>query len=118
MPIDLIQVDTSQMPEWIIKNPEMQMYNVVEEMMNCIGQVNKKIIGSVEVLNSHHAFIENIYLDVQYREKGYLRSIISILKEKYGVLTCLPLLQHVGKFRHLGFRKYKTIGDDTYYINE
>lgn len=72
-------------------------------------------IGSVEVVfEKGYTFIENIFLDVEHRHKGYLRKIIKMLSA-YGTLECLPLPQHRKKFEHLGFSQYKQVGEDLYY---
>ena len=71
-------------------------------------------IGSVE-FNADERYIENIYLDVQERGKGHLREIIEYFGKP---LIVLPLVQHIDKFRHLGFKLYETRGADNYYIIE
>lgn len=69
-------------------------------------------IGSVE-FNQEDRYIENIFLNQNYRGKGYLRKIINYFGKP---LIILPLPQHIDKFKHLGFKYYKTIGLDNYYI--
>lgn len=69
-------------------------------------------IGSVE-FNKEERYIENIYLSDKYRGKGYLRKIIEYFGKP---LIVLPLPQHIEKFKHLGFKHYKIIQDDHYYI--
>lgn len=71
-----------------------------------------KQIGSVE-FDKNKRYIENIYLDKEYRGKGYLRKIINYFGKP---LIILPLPQHLEKFKHLGFIFYKNDGEDTYYI--
>ena len=71
-------------------------------------------IGSVE-FNADERYIENIYLDVQERGKGHLREIVEYFGKP---LIVLPLVQHIDKFRHLGFKLYETRGADSYYIIE
>ena len=73
------------------------------------------VIGSIEFIEDEN-FIENIYLDSKYRGRGHLRTIVNFLKKKYGKLYCLPLKQHVEKFKHLGFSLYKEDGEDSYYV--
>ena len=70
----------------------------------------KEQIGSIEYSNG---FIDNIYLDPKYRGKGYLRKIIEYFPKP---IELLPLPKHVEKFKHLGFKKHKQIGEDIYYI--
>ena len=75
-------------------------------------------IGSVELIkNGDIIYIENIYLNTNYRCKGYLRKIINFLRP-LGKLTCLPLPEHIEKFKHLGFKEYKKEGEDIYYSLE
>lgn len=69
-------------------------------------------IGSVE-FNADERYIENIYLDVNERGKGHLREVVEYFGKP---LIVLPLVQHIDKFRHLGFRFYETRGADNYYI--
>lgn len=69
-------------------------------------------IGSVE-FNEEERYIENIYLVEKCRGKGYLRKILEYFGKP---LIVLPLPQHTDKFKHLGFRLYKCIDQDVYYI--
>ena len=69
-------------------------------------------IGSVE-FEEENRYIENIYLDERCRGKGYLRKILEYFGKP---LMVLPLPQHKAKFRHLGFKPYKRVGEDEYYI--
>ena len=69
-------------------------------------------IGSVE-FELETRYIQNIFLNKLYRNKGYLRKIIEYFGKP---LIILPLKQHIQKFLHLGFIPYKTIGEDNYYI--
>lgn len=72
-------------------------------------------IGSVEIIvKKCYTYIENVYLNVQYRHKGYLKKIIKYL-QSYGKLICIPLPQHVEKFKHYGFSFYEQKGEDIYY---
>lgn len=73
-------------------------------------------IGSVEIVpEMGYNFIENVFLNQNHRSKGYLRKIVDYLKSS-GPLVCLPLPEHVEKFKHLGFKYHKSCGDDNYYI--
>lgn len=83
-----------------------------EKHDNIIRIYEEEQIGSVEMIDN---YIENIFLSEKYRGQGYLRKIIEYLGKP---LTCLPLPQHIEKFKHLGFRPYKIDGDDIYYIND
>lgn len=85
--------------------PEDEIYRIYK---------NRIQIGSVE-FNADERYIENIYLDVQERGKGHLREIIEYFGKP---LIVLPLVQHIDKFRHLGFKFYETRGADNYYIIE
>lgn len=74
--------------------------------------LNDKCIGSIEMVNN---FIENIYLEPLQRGKGFLTQIVNFLVKEYGDLECLPLEQHVEKFKHLGFVYSHTENTDNYY---
>ena len=78
----------------------------------------RKHILSIEMVHEKdYNYIDNIYIDSKYRNKGYLRKIINYLKSHgYESLICLPLPKHVEKFKHLGFIFYEKKGDDVYYI--
>lgn len=89
----------------------------------------KKAIPNERNKTSHYIYIENIFIQEKYRNRGYLRKIIDLLmqKEEYKGyhIVCLPLPQHVEKFKHLGFtpfyksqEEYTVIDTDTdtYYI--
>lgn len=83
---------------------EFVIYNIID----------KEVIGSIEFIEKEN-FIENIYLSPEYRGKGYLTKIVKFLSDKYGKLYCLPLREHVEKFKHLGFTFWKKEGSDKYY---
>ena len=84
----------------------IDIYNIIED---------NKIVGSMELIHEKdHIFLENIYLDKEYRGRGFLRESLKNFNTK--PIVCLPLIQHRKKFKHLGFREYKTEGPDIYYI--
>lgn len=79
-------------------------------------QENGKECGAIEITKmDKDIFIENIFLQVENRNRGYLRQIINHLSA-YGRLRCLPLPEHRCKFEHLGFKPYKQEGEDIYYM--
>lgn len=69
-------------------------------------------IGSIEMIDN---FIENIYIEPIHRGKGFLTKIIQFLIKEYGDLECLPLEQHIEKFKHLGFIYAYSEGTDNFY---
>ena len=86
----------------IVKEEETPNYEV-----HRIYQDNRQI-GSIELIQNfskHCLFIENIYLEKSYRQKGYLRKIISYITSNFKNkdIFCLPLTEHIEKFKHLGF---------------
>lgn len=83
---------------------------IIKEEVYKIYEDNQ--IGSVE-FDEENRYIENIYLDERCRGKGYLRKILEYFGKP---LVVLPLPQHKAKFRHLGFKPYKQVGEDEYYI--
>lgn len=84
----------------------IDIYNIIED---------NKVVGSMEIIEENdHTFLENIYIDKEYRGRGFLRESLNNFKQK--PIVCLPLNQHRKKFKHLGFMKYKTEGTDIYYI--
>lgn len=84
----------------------IDIYNIIE---------GNKVVGSMEIIEENdHTFLENIYIDKEYRGRGFLRESLNNFKQK--PIVCLPLNQHREKFKHLGFMKYKTEGTDIYYI--
>ena len=85
--------------------PEDEIYRIYK---------NRIQIGSVE-FNADERYIENIYLDVNERGKGHLREIVEYFGKP---LIVLHRVQHIDKFRHLGFKLYETRGADNYYIIE
>ena len=87
----------------LIQNNSYNVYRIYKD---------NKQIGSVEFYQEER-YIENIYLDEKCRGKGYLRKILNYFGKP---LTCLPLPQHIDKFKHLGFIPYKNIDQDVYYI--
>lgn len=81
-----------------------------------IDLLDPEPIGSVEIIEEiGYNFIENIFLEKMYRNRGYLRKIIDYLKTSKP-LVCLPLPEHLNKFKHLGFQEYERTGEDVYYI--
>lgn len=76
---------------------------------------NEQTIGGVELYDyNDHIYIENIYIDKEFRGHGLLREILKQFCVK--PLKCLPLKQHVKKFEHLGFQVCEIQGSDIYYM--
>ena len=73
-------------------------------------------IASVELTwKKSYVFIENIYIEKDYRQRGYFRKLVEHL-ETLGTLVCIPLPEHVEKFKHIGFTYLKSENGDNYYI--
>lgn len=89
--------------------------------------ITSDIIGSIEIYfytesGAKTLYIDNVYLCEQYRGKRYLRQIIDKLKQEYTQnditpdFVCLPLPQHINKFKKLGFVFYQDIDGEAHYI--
>ena len=90
--------------------------NRLDNDMTKAGRGQEVTMASIEMIEKKgYNYIENIFIDVKYRHRGYLRPIIDYLQKSYRKLICLPLPQHVEKFKHLGFTFYEQKGDDIYY---
>lgn len=88
-----------------IKNENFTIYRIY------LNDIN---IGSMEVIQEKdHIFLENIFIDIAYRGKHLLKRCLDFFNQ---TIVCLPLPQHVEKFKHLGFKMYKQDELDTYYI--
>lgn len=76
-----------------------------------------KELGGLELtVNNTHIFIDNIHLYERYRGKGYLKHIIqSVINEFDLPILCVPLPNHIEKFKHLGFEFSHNIKEDNYY---
>lgn len=90
-------------------------FTIIHGFMNQYGNKSQDICAIEIVEKKDYNYIENIFIDIDYRNRGYLRPIIDYLRSIYGKLVCLPLPQHVEKFKHLGFTFYGQKGDDIYY---
>ena len=89
-----------------VKENNYKIYKVVEL---------EKEIGAVEIIEEKdHIFIENIFLQLEFRGQGFLRKILQKFSEK--PIKCLPLQQHRKKFEHLGFQICEILGEDIYYL--
>ena len=85
---------------------DSQIYHIYKE---------EKHIGSIETIEEKdHTYIENIFLDEEFRGCGFLKKILNEFSAK--PLKCLPLSQHRKKFEHLGFHVCEINGEDVYYI--
>lgn len=85
---------------------EFDMYNII---------VNNITIGSIELIEDTSVYIQNMYIQPQYRGNKYFKDILKILKKRNKPIDALPLEHCVSYFESLGFKKYKVDGEDVYY---
>ena len=97
---------------------EIEVYQVFDKIW-----FKEVEVGAFELDNSDDEFylhLDHVYRNKRYKNRRYLEKIVNWIFEniKPDKLTCLPLEKYRPYYEKLGFRPFRMIHDDIYYIKE